>query len=134
MLTRYFCSEPALLLKRVGLIAGHDMTSEAALAKLSYLLALPYLSTEGVIQQMSISLRGEFTEQTNIIFQHPHGMLPDRLANLTSLGYAISRGNVLEVIGLLKGELGWLLNGADYLGNTPLVNRSATPIDGQQTS
>lgn len=51
--------EPAMLLKRAGVIAGHDMTSEAALAKLSYLLAMPGSNPEDVIQKMSISLRGE---------------------------------------------------------------------------
>ena len=51
--------EPAMLLKRAGVIPGHDMTSEAALAKLSYLLAMPGLSPEDVIQKMSVSLRGE---------------------------------------------------------------------------
>ena len=48
-----------MLLKRAGVIPGHDMTSEAALAKLSYLLAMPGLSPEDVQQKMSVSLRGE---------------------------------------------------------------------------
>lgn len=51
--------EPAIKLKRAGVIPGHDMTSEAALAKLSYLLAMPDLNPENVIQKMSVSLRGE---------------------------------------------------------------------------
>jgi lysophospholipase len=120
--------EPAMLLKRAGVIPGHDMTSEAALAKLSYLLALPDLSTEQIIPRMSVSLRGEFTEQTSMVFEHPHGVLPAGIANLTSLGYAISKGNDPQVQGLLKGDLGWLLNEADYSGNTPLVgNRKPLP-------
>ena len=116
--------EPAMLLKRAGVIPGHDMTSEAALAKLSYLLALPGLSTKDIVQQMLVSLRGEFTEQTNIVFEHPPGMLSSHRANLSSLGYAISKGSVLETQDLLKGDLGWLLNEADYSGNTPLVSPS----------
>lgn len=112
--------EPAMLLKRAGVIPGHDMTSEAALAKLSYLLATPGLSSENIVQKMSVSLRGELTEQANMVFEHPHGVLPDRLVNLTSLGYAISSGNVLEVQKHLTSDLGWRLNDADYSGNTPL--------------
>lgn len=121
--------EPAMLLKRAGVIPGHDLTSEAALAKLSYLLALE-LSTEEVTNQMSISLRGEFTEQTSMVFEHPHGVLSSSITNRTSLSYAISKGNVEVVRDLLKGDVGWLLNGADYSGNTPLVStfpRESTP-------
>ena len=110
-----------MLLKRAGVIPGHDLTSEAALAKLSYLLALE-LSTEEVANQMSISLRGEFTEQTSMVFEHPHGVLSPKVSNLTSLSYAISKGNAEVVRDLLKGDVGWLLNEADYSGNTPLVS------------
>ena len=119
--------EPALMLKRVGVIPGHDMTSEAALAKLSYLLATPGLSIEDIIQKMSVSLRGELTDsQANMVFEHPNGVLPNRLANLASLGYAISKGDVLEVQKILNGDLGWLLNEPDYCGNTPLVGIHAS--------
>ena len=114
---------PAMLLKRAGVIPGHDMTTEAALAKLSYLLSLPNLSTRSIIEQMSISLRGEFTEQTTIVFEHPRGNPPAKVENLTSLGYAISKGVVSQVQEILKGNLGWLLNEADYSGNTPLVRQ-----------
>lgn len=115
--------EPAMLLKRAGVVPGHDMTSEAALAKLSYLLALPELSTEQRIQRMSVSIRGEFTEQTSMVFEHPRGVLPAGIANLTALGYAISEGNDPQVQDLLGGDLGWLLNEADYSGNTSLVGK-----------
>ena len=121
--------KPAMLLKRAGVIPGNDITSEAALAKLSYLLALPGLKTEDIIERMSISLRGEFTEQTNMVFEHPHDTLPSRLANLTSMGYAISKGEVLEFQKFLRGELGWLVNEADYSGNTPLVKPLFTMIE-----
>ena len=115
--------EPAMLLKRAGVIPGHDMTSEAALAKLSYLLALPDLTTEQIIDHMSVSLRGEFTEQTSMVFEHPLSTLPASIANLTSLGYAISKGNESQVQDLVEGlPGGWLLNDADYSGNTPLVS------------
>lgn len=116
-----------MLLKRAGVIPGHDMTSEAALAKLSYLLALPGLTTDHITEQMSVSLRGELTEHTRIVFEHPGGVLPTHIANLTTLGYAISRGNLVEVRELLTGELEWLLNEADYSGNTPLVRLTLFP-------
>ena len=120
--------EPAMLLKRAGVIPGHDMTSEAALAKLSYLLAMPGLSPEKIIQKMSVSLRGEMTEPANMVFKHPNRVLPDRLAELMSLGYAIANGNVLETQNLLKGDDGRLVNEADYSGNTPLVSGYASLV------
>ena len=114
-----------MLLKRAGVIAGQDLTSEAALAKLSYLLGTPGLSHEDVVQQMSVSLRGELTEQSSMIFEHPNGVLPDRIAILASLGYAISKGDIIETRSLLKSDHGWLLKNEDYSGNTPLVNSYA---------
>ena len=113
--------EPAVLLERVGVVFGHDLTSEAALAKLSYLLGLPGLTTEDVRQQMSVSLRGELTEHTHMEFEHPNGYLPQHLADLTALSYAIAKGNLTELQGLMKADKEWLLNQADYSGNTPLV-------------
>jgi len=64
-----------MLLKRGGVIPGHDMTSEAALAKLSLLSALPDSSVGQMIQKWSVSLREEFTEQTSMLFEPPHGVL-----------------------------------------------------------
>ena len=112
--------EPAMQLKRAGVVPGHDMTSEAALAKLSYLLALPHHTKEKIIDQMSISLRGELTEHTAMAFAHPRDVLPTHLANLTQLGYSVSKGDHEDVQKLLKSDLAWLLNEADYSGNTPL--------------
>ncbi|CAD6919084.1 unnamed protein product, partial [Tilletia laevis] len=48
-------------LQSIGVVAGGDMTPEAALAKLSYLLAKPELSTAQVRELMGRSLRGELT-------------------------------------------------------------------------
>lgn len=112
--------KPAILLKRAGVVPGYDLTSEAALAKLSYLLALPDLSVEEVTRQMEFSLRGELTEQTSVAFEHPSA-LPQHISNLTVLSYAIAKGTLEELRGLLKDEMQWLLNEADYSGNTPLV-------------
>lgn len=110
--------EPAHRLQQAGLVLGHDMTTEAALAKLSYLLGLD-LSTEDIIRQMAVSLRGELSEHTATAFQHPRG-LPSHLADLTALGYAIASGNVTAVDDALRGNLRHLLSEADYSGNTPL--------------
>ena len=113
--------EPGILLQRAGVVFGHDLTTEAALAKLSYLLGLPNLTTEGVRQQMSLSLRGELTDYTRMEFQHPYGDLPQHVADLTASSYSIAQGNLLELQALLKPENECLLNQADYSGNTLLV-------------
>eukprot|EP00048_Salpingoeca_helianthica_P005030 m.83408 g.83408 ORF g.83408 m.83408 type:complete len:611 (+) comp13445_c0_seq1:24-1856(+) len=44
-----------------GAVPGYDMTTEAALTKLCYVLGLPDLSFEARCQMMSSSLRGELT-------------------------------------------------------------------------
>lgn len=62
---------PATVLGRAGVVFGHDMTTEAALTKLSYLMAVPGLSTHEISQQMSVSLRGELTPTETTNFQHP---------------------------------------------------------------
>ena len=116
--------EPAMLLGRAGVVPGHDLTSEAALTKLSYLLALPDSASEEVARQMSVSIQGELTEQARTVFQHPNGQLSPRLANLTALGYAITKGDLEEVRDIVRGESRVLLNDADYSGNTPLVRIS----------
>lgn len=104
------------------MVPGHDLTSEAALAKLSYLLALPDLTVEDITRQMSESLRGELTEQTQMAFEHPKGHLSTPVAELTALVYAIARGSLDEVQECVKGNIEWMLNEGDYSGNTPLVS------------
>lgn len=53
---------PATVLGNVGVVFGHDLTTEAALTKLSFLLALDGLDYSDVTNQMQVSLRGEMTE------------------------------------------------------------------------
>jgi len=50
----------SLILKNIGVISGHDITTEAAVAKLMYLLG-EGLSNEEVKHYMGVSLRGEIT-------------------------------------------------------------------------
>jgi len=50
----------SLLLKNIGVISGHDITTEAALSKLMYLLG-DGLTNEEIKHFMGISLRGEIT-------------------------------------------------------------------------
>ena len=125
--------EPAMRLNRAGVIPGFDMTSEAALSKLLYLLALPGSSFRHVTEQMSISLRGELTEQTRLIFEHPEKTIPTNLAKEAALNHAIAAGNVSETEDLINENLG-CLNEKDYAGNTPLHIAATGPnIDILQT-
>ena len=113
--------EPAMKLKQAGVVPGHDLTTEAALAKLSYLLALPDLTVEDITRQMSESLRGELTEQTRAAFEHPKRHLSTSVAELTALGYAVAQGS----LDCVKGNIERMLNEGDYFGNTPLVSAIA---------
>ncbi|KYK56795.1 asparaginase [Drechmeria coniospora] len=116
---------PGTQLGRVGVIFGLDLTAEAALAKLSYLLALPGLSSKEVAEQFARSLRGEMTEIAHPTFSHPSAPLDPAASRLTpqesafaALGYAIQNEEVGVVKQLLEGEGSQLLQTADYAANT----------------
>ncbi|TVY23591.1 60 kDa lysophospholipase [Lachnellula hyalina] len=112
---------PATVLGNAGVVFGHDLTTEAALTKLSFLLALPGLSYEEITKQMQISLRGEMTETAKLQFSHPASGLPsltDQQSVFTALGYAIAAGNLESVIQLLNGDQFDLLGAKDYAENT----------------
>jgi lysophospholipase len=115
---------PGTALGRAGIVFGHDMTSEAALSKLSYLLAQPDATPKDVAAKMSQPIAGELSTSTRTMFQHPpdSGTLTPELSNLAALAYAIRAGDLQAVRDVVRGESRWLLNDADYSGNTPLVS------------
>jgi lysophospholipase len=122
---------PGTALGKAGVVFGHDLTSEAALTKLSYLLALPNASSEEVALKMSQSISGELTMSGRTLFQHPtpdagmSGTLSPELSHLAALAYAIRAGDLQAVKDVMRGEPRWLLNDSDYAGNTPMVSNPA---------
>jgi lysophospholipase len=94
----------------------------AALTKLSCLLANADLSVQEIRKEMSRSIRGELTEQSEIHFAHPNSFLPPKVSSLTALGYAVANGSHEEITAIIKETKEFLLNEFDYSGNTPLVS------------
>lgn len=109
-----------IVLGRAGVVAGGDITTEAALTKLAYLLALPGATPDSVSRDMSVSLRGELNGYSKTAFSHPTGTLSPQVTNLTAIAYAISAGDVERTKDLMRSEPQWLLNKPDYSGNTPM--------------
>lgn len=114
---------PGTQLGRAGVIFGLDLTAEAALAKLSYLLSLPNSTNQEIANLFPQSLRGELTEIAHPTFSHPtaplkHASLTDVESAFTALGYAIQNDQFDLVKQLLEGEGVQLLHTADYAGNT----------------
>jgi len=119
---------PATMLRRRGVIFGYDMTTEAALTKLSYLLAQPSLSLDEVREQMAISLRGELTNQGQTQFEHPSAQsLSPEVTTLTALNYSMFEGHFDAVKTTLDSGNSVLLHGTDYMGNTLLHIAAASP-------
>ncbi|XP_030890104.1 60 kDa lysophospholipase isoform X1 [Leptonychotes weddellii] len=119
-----------------GIVSGFDMTSEAALAKLSYVLGQPGLSLDGKKELLARDLRGEMTLPTGAE-RRPSlscSALGRRVAQLLtlsqeadavrdalmpSLACAAAHAGNLEVLQALV-ELGSDLSLENFNGQTPL--------------
>ncbi|KFX98432.1 hypothetical protein O988_04338 [Pseudogymnoascus sp. VKM F-3808] len=118
--------EPATILGNAGVVFGHDLTTEAALTKLFFLLALPGLSYAEIVRQMSIPLRGEMTAlPSNHQFAHLPlldlgASLSSEQVRFTELGYAIAAGELDKIKSMLDTESHMLLLARDYAENTAL--------------
>ncbi|XP_068403162.1 60 kDa lysophospholipase isoform X1 [Eschrichtius robustus] len=119
-----------------GTISGSDMTSEAALAKLSYVLGLPGLSLDGRKELLARDLRGEMTppavdELRPSLRSSTLGRGVAQLLGLSqeaddvrdalapSLACAAAHAGDLEALQALA-ELGSDLSREDFGGQTPL--------------
>ncbi|XP_043345266.1 60 kDa lysophospholipase isoform X9 [Cervus canadensis] len=91
-------------LSGAGTVSGFDMTSEAALAKLSYVLGLPGLSLDGRKELLARDLRGEMTPPA---VEEPRPSLR---------GGVLGRG-VAQLLSLRQGSDRSL---EDFSGQTPL--------------
>ncbi|EJT74083.1 L-asparaginase [Gaeumannomyces tritici R3-111a-1] len=130
---------PGTALGRAGVVFGQDLTTEGALTKLSYLLALEGLSYTEIVGMMAQSLRGEMTESAQPTFSHPGGSfmegrsrqnsvgagpkspLTEVETRFTELGYAIQNGDLARVREMLASDEATgqqLLKRSDYAGNT----------------
>lgn len=111
----------ATALRDAGVIFGYDLTTEAALTKLTFLLGLPDISHDSILKKMQHSIRGEMTESNPTTFSHPfNDVLPDNQSAFTSLCHAITEGNLQHVINLLENDEYHVLQARDYAGNTAL--------------
>lgn len=115
---------PGTHLGRAGVVFGLDLTVEAALTKLSYLLARN-LSRSEITKLLTKSIRGEMTEVPSPTFSHPKTSLDSAASRLTpaesafaALGYAIQQEKLDVVKEFLDGEGSQLLSQSDYAGNT----------------
>nr|POF22208.1 60 kda lysophospholipase [Quercus suber] len=90
---------PARAMERLGVVYGHDMTTEAAYTKLLYLLASPGLTSEDIRRLMSQNIRGELTEREAGIDRssEPTGELSERRNSLvvTSLQWRAYKPQVV---------------------------------------
>lgn len=124
-------------LSRAGVVTGRDLTSEAALTKLSWLLAVPGLEYAEIVRRMGVDVRGEMSAGGEVMFRHPttpatwsdefaegdemtgSGAITPMQSAFTRLAYAIAAGDVRTVHDILveNKDKHSLLDTADYAGN-----------------
>uniref|UniRef100_A0A6Q2Z2W1 asparaginase n=1 Tax=Esox lucius TaxID=8010 RepID=A0A6Q2Z2W1_ESOLU len=125
------------VLSEAGLVAGFDMTPEAALCKLSYVLAMKELSVEAKRKMLSQNLRGEMianlqgakhtlsdsrfiqaiAKSLNISGKEELKAIRDALT--PTLACAAAKTGDVEALDAIK-EMGSNLSLGDYDGRTPL--------------
>lgn len=101
----------------LGVVSGADMTVEAALTKLSYLLGRGDLSTQEIRQVMGRNMCGELTD-CNLEDQHcdDSELLIDAIPSLMCAAAAKGDNSRLSFLIQKGGDV----NQADYDGRTPL--------------
>ncbi|XP_067295943.1 60 kDa lysophospholipase-like [Pseudorasbora parva] len=120
-----------------GVITGRDMTPEAALTKLSYVLAIKQLSTEDKKKMMSTNLRGEMRADLEgpelslsdsrfikVIAKSLNSSCKEELeairdAITPTLACAAAKAGDIEALEAIR-KMGCNLSMADYDGRTPL--------------
>uniref|UniRef100_A0A670ZBT5 asparaginase n=1 Tax=Pseudonaja textilis TaxID=8673 RepID=A0A670ZBT5_PSETE len=106
-----------------GVIPGGDMTPEAALAKLSYVLSKPGLTFDKKKKMLSKNLRGEMTVEeiciTNSFISFSQELAAVRNALTPSLACVAAKNGDLTALKILQ-DLGGNLSSGDYDGRTPL--------------
>ncbi|KAJ0173516.1 hypothetical protein K1T71_010665 [Dendrolimus kikuchii] len=126
--------ETGQLLSNVGVVSGYDMTPEAALTKLSYVLSKTELSYKQKTDMMANNIRGELTNISSLSIQDQtlkealatslNIQSPKKLTEVTEkvitslLLYGIEHNDEAVVKKLL--EMGADVNEPDAEGRTPL--------------
>jgi lysophospholipase len=130
--------EAGSILPKIGVISGFDLTVEAALTKLAYILSQPDIGVEHIPRLMTRSLRGELTERTDLErFSFSEQRFVDTIAKVLSQGEelglsdtvgesifpvlacsAASRGDVEALERMIRS--GFSVEQGDYDGRTAL--------------
>ncbi|CAH0756553.1 unnamed protein product [Diatraea saccharalis] len=126
--------ETGRLIAKCGVVSGFDMTPEAALTKLSYVLSKSELSYQQKVEMMGTNIRGELTSTASFAIEDStlidalasslNIQSPKKLIQVTEkvfsalLLYAIERHDELSVKKML--DMGADVNAQNSEGKTPL--------------